>query len=149
MVEALKTEIPLTHRKPQGCGSGPWIRSFTVKHLQPHGCQCAPDLGLIKRGSFVNESSGKAPLPSMTALTHRRAHKWVDQTVGSQAKHLFNNNKLLKRLQSLIHVGTCPGIKIAHSGPPVIVRQRALGSSSQCHGYVTACNATKTTSMSN
>lgn len=46
--------------------------------------------------------------------------------MGSQAKHLFNNNKLLKRLQSLIHVGTCPGIKIAPGGPPVIVTQRAL-----------------------
>lgn len=78
----------------------------------------------------------------MTALTLQRAHRWVDQTVGSQAKHLFNNNKLLKRLQSLIHVGTCPGIKIAHSGPPVIVTQRALCSSTQCHGCVTAWNAT-------
>lgn len=62
----------------------------------------------------------------MTALTLQRAHRWVDQTVGSQAKRLFNNNKLLKSLQSLIHVGTCPGIKIAHSGPPVDVTQSAV-----------------------
>lgn len=62
----------------------------------------------------------------MTALTHQRAHRWVNQTVGSRAKHLFNNNKLLNRLQSLIHVGTCPGIKIAPSGPPVTATLSAV-----------------------
>lgn len=108
-----------------------------------------PDLGLIKRGSFVNEPSRKAPLPSMTALTRQRAHRWVDQAVGSQAKHLSNDNKLLKRLQSLIDVGTCPGIKIAQGGLSVTVTQRAPCSSSQCHGCVTAWKATETTSMPN
>lgn len=91
----------------------------------------------------MNESSQKAPFPSVTALMLQRGHRWVDQSVGSQAKHLFNNNKLLKRLQSLIHVGTCPGIKIAHSWPPVIVRQRALCSSSQCHSLESNLNYLK------
>lgn len=82
-----------------------------------------PDWGLINRGCLFNASRSGVPgwriwwsiVSTGGSFKGSAARAWE----AGQNSFSLNDNKLLKRLQCLIHVGMWPEIKIAHCWLPL------------------------------